>query len=141
VSNDRRRHHRVSQTKAAPAPTGAAFTYPLDRSAYISASPTRCPLAGLRPVHSRSVSRSVHPTLSHDRVHFLGAFTRPHIEWLLSAPIHGITAPVDRRRIRHVTKPDACVQELLPQKLSHRNKIRYAGAWFDDELTKLEGAE
>ena len=41
---------------------------------------TRCPLAGLRPVHSRSVSRSVHPTLSHDRVHFLGAFTRPHIE-------------------------------------------------------------
>src|SRR6185437_4652277 len=38
VSNDRRRHHRVSQTKAAPAPTGAAFTYPLDRSAYISGS-------------------------------------------------------------------------------------------------------
>ena len=41
VSNDRRRHHRVSQTKAAPAPTGAAFTYPLDRSAYISGSQIR----------------------------------------------------------------------------------------------------
>src|SRR6476646_5861640 len=43
VSNDRRRHHRVSQTKAAPAPTGAAFTYPLDRSAYISDSQIQCP--------------------------------------------------------------------------------------------------
>jgi hypothetical protein len=49
---------------------------------------------------------------------------------------HGLTAPHSSR-----DEPDACVQELLPQKLSHRNKIRYAGAWFDDELTKLEGAE
>ena len=45
VSNDRRRPHQVSQTKAAPAPTGAAFTYPLDKTAYISGSqpPRRMP--------------------------------------------------------------------------------------------------
>jgi len=68
VSNDRRRHHRVSQTKAAPAPTGAAFTYPLDRSAYISGSQTACPIACRWTGVMRGVSRDVHRVLSHVRV-------------------------------------------------------------------------
>jgi hypothetical protein len=32
--------------------------------------------------------------------------------------------------------------KLRPESVNNvRNEIRYASAWFDDELTKLEGAE
>jgi hypothetical protein len=44
VSNDRRRHHQVSQTKAAPAAVGAAFTCTLDKNVPISGSQIPCPI-------------------------------------------------------------------------------------------------
>jgi hypothetical protein len=31
--------------------------------------------------------------------------------------------------------------QLRPESNKVRNEIRYASAWFDDELTKLEGTE
>ncbi len=64
VSNDRRRHHRVSQTKAAPAPTGAAFTYPLDRSAYISGVVGN-DRRSHRPAHCSDDRRPTTPRYSH----------------------------------------------------------------------------
>jgi hypothetical protein len=45
VSNDRRRYHQASQTKAAPAPTGAAFTYPLDKPPAYQVLKFRCTIS------------------------------------------------------------------------------------------------
>jgi hypothetical protein len=43
---------------------------------------------------------------------------------------------------RHVAEEIGDRLKLRPQSVDNvRNKIRYASAWFDDELTKLEGAE
>ena len=43
---------------------------------------------------------------------------------------------------RHVAEEIGDRLKLRPQSVVNvRNKIRYASAWFDDELTKLEGAE
>ena len=43
---------------------------------------------------------------------------------------------------RHVTEQIVDHLRLSPEKVSDvRNQIRYVSAWFDDELTKLEGAE
>jgi hypothetical protein len=43
---------------------------------------------------------------------------------------------------RHVAEQIVDRLKLRPESVNNvRNKIRYASAWFDDELTKLEGAE
>jgi hypothetical protein len=43
---------------------------------------------------------------------------------------------------RHVAEEIVDRLKLRPESVNNvRNKIRYASAWFDDELTKLEGAE
>jgi hypothetical protein len=40
---------------------------------------------------------------------------------------------------RHAAEDIVAQLELRPETLD--NKMRYVSAWFDDELTKLEGAE
>ena len=43
---------------------------------------------------------------------------------------------------RHVAEEIVDRYKLRPESVNNvRNEIRYASAWFDDELTKLEGAE
>jgi|GEM_PF-1843599 len=43
---------------------------------------------------------------------------------------------------RHVAEEIVDRLKLRPESVDHvRNEIRHASAWFDDELTKLEGAE
>jgi hypothetical protein len=43
---------------------------------------------------------------------------------------------------RHVAEQIVDRLKLRPESVNNvRNKIRYASAWFDDELTKLEGRE
>jgi hypothetical protein len=39
----------------------------------------------------------------------------------------------------HVAEDIVARLELRPEKVD--DKVRYVSAWFDDELTKLEGAE
>ena len=63
-----------------------------------------------------------------------------------------MTDPIERirqileRSIRTGARPCASVAEDIVAQLELRrenvdNKMRYVSAWFDDELTKLEGAE
>jgi hypothetical protein len=42
---------------------------------------------------------------------------------------------------RHVAEEIVERLQLRPESNKVRNEIRYASAWFDDELTKLEGTE
>jgi hypothetical protein len=42
---------------------------------------------------------------------------------------------------RHVSEEIVERLQLRPESNKVRNEIRYASAWFDDELTKLEGTE
>ena len=42
---------------------------------------------------------------------------------------------------RHVAEEIVERLQLRPESHKVRNEIRYASAWFDDELTKLEGTE
>jgi hypothetical protein len=43
---------------------------------------------------------------------------------------------------RHVAEEIVDRLKLRPESVNNvRNEIRYVSAWFDDELTKLEGAE
>jgi hypothetical protein len=64
----------------------------------------------------------------------------------MTDPIEQIRRIIQRHRpyaqadhARHVA--EEIVEQLELRKDKADNKMRYVSAWFDDELTKLEGAE